>query len=325
MRDKTIQHDIVADVVRVAREIGKIPTRNEYLAHGRFSQYNVISQFSSYTMLLQAAGLEHTRGKKDRAEIKSEEYEKLKKEVEEKKLSASPPPIISSLLCISDQHEPYGHEDKTDFLFALDDKYKFQRILIGGDEGDGHGWSFHDHDPDLHSPGKELEEAVRRLEPLYKRWPNADVLESNHGSLLYRKGKHHGIPRHMLRDYNEVLKAPPGWKWQEEFYYQFSNGKKAIAHHGYSSNALLAAQKRGMSLIQFHFHSKFSIQYWQNKEELMWALQCGCLIDDTSLAMAYNKLTIERPIIGVGAVFDGFPRLFPMPMDSKGRWNGIVP
>jgi hypothetical protein len=38
----------------------------------------------------------------------------------------------------------------------------------------------------------------------------------------------------------------------------------------------------------------------------------GCLIDDASLAFAYNKNTLKRPIIGCGAILDGQPKLLPM-------------
>ena len=71
-----------------------------------------------------------------------------------------------------------------------------------------------------------------------------------------------GLPEKLIKSYEEVWEAPKGWKWHQELNLQFSNGKKAIAHHGYSSNVLLASKKRSTSLIQFHFHTNFSIQYW---------------------------------------------------------------
>lgn len=310
----------------ISLEIGRTPTREQFLQKSKYNRYNIEAVFGGYVYFLEAAGKRSVNHKKvDKQEIREKVFEKLKKDVEEKKSGLYPPKITHRLLCISDMHHPYGHPDTVKFLTDLHEKYNFDTILIGGDEVDSHAMSFHDHNPDLLSPGHELQAAIKSLQPLYTLFPEAKVLSSNHGDLFYRKGKHHGFPRHVLKDYNEVIEAPSTWEWAEEHIFQFPNGQKAIAHHGYSSNILMASKKRAMSLIQFHFHSTFSIQFWKNREALFFALQCGSLVDDTSLAMEYNKLVLERPILGVGAVIDGIPRLFPMLLNVMGRWNGVVP
>jgi hypothetical protein len=51
-------------------------------------------------------------------------------------------------------------------------------------------------------------------------------------------------------------------------------------------------------------------------------MRVGCLIDDASMAFAYNKVFKERPVIGCGIVINGFPRLIPMALDKHGRWKG---
>jgi len=325
MGKKSEAKEIVADFRSVMRDLGHIPSRVEYQKLGKFPGLAITEIFGSYALMLKAIGLDYSKGKKSEQQIREEYHRHLTKEVNERKTAAVPPKLIHRLLCISDIHAPYQHPDAIPFLLALHEKYKFDHVLCGGDEVDFHALSFHDSDPDLPQAGFELEQAKQQLVPLFKAFPNVDVLESNHGSLVYRKGKHHGMPRHVLKSYNEILGAPAGWKWREEFGYQFSNGHKAVAHHGYSANTLLASQRRASSLIQFHFHNDLSIRYWQNKEGLFWALQSGCLIDDTSLAMAYNKLTVSRPIIGCAGVIEGHPRLFPMPMTKDNRWTKKVP
>lgn len=326
MSKKSLTHAIVSDYLHVAKEIGRPPSQEYYLQHGIYSKRNIDSTFGGWTQLIQAAGYQIPSPKRmDEQEIRKQTHLHLIKEVDAIKNKVYPPKIYKSLLCVSDQHHPYGHPDIVPFLTALKDKYNFDGVLIGGDEIDAHAMSFHDHDQNLFSAGHELEEAIRKLKPLYELFPEAIVLSSNHGDLFYRKGKHHGFPRQVLKSYNEILQAPKSWEWVPEKIFQFSNGKKAIAHHGYSPNILLASKKRAMSLIQFHFHSMFSINYWQNAENLFWTMQCACLIDDTSYAYAYNKLGIERPIMGVGAVFDGLPKLLPMILNDDGRWNGFIP
>lgn len=322
MGDKSIASIMVQDMLRVCGELGRTPGRDEFTRLTKHTKRGINAVFGSYTELMTCAGRHKKKNRPDKQEIRERVFEKLKQDVAVKR--PEPPKITKSLLCISDMHHPYGHPDIVPFLSALHAKYKFDTILIGGDEIDAHAMSFHTHDPDLLSPGHELEAAINAIKPLYALFPEALVLSSNHGDLFYRKGKHHGFPRHVLKGYNEILEAPIGWQWKEEYVFQFPNGHKAIAHHGYSSNILMASKKRAMSLIQFHFHSSFSIQFWQNRESMFFALQCGCMVDDKSLALEYNRLTIERPIVGVGAVLDGQPRLFPMILDKNGRWNGVI-
>ena len=212
--------------------------------------------------------------------------------------------------------------DCLDFLAAVKKKFKPTRVVALGDEIDAHGFSFHDKDPDLDSAGIELLKALGYMETLIKMFPVVDVLDSNHGSMAYRKAKHHGMPRHLLKGYNEVLNAPKEWKWHKQLTIKLPNGNKCRFLHGISGNVLAASQSLGMSLIQGHHHSLFEIRYWDNGERLNFASTAGCLIDDDSLAFAYNKNQVKRPIMGCLVIVDSIPLLIPMRLDKNKRWLG---
>lgn len=227
----------------------------------------------------------------------------------------------SRVLVISDLHAPYYHKDTIPFLKAIKEIIKPDRIILSGDEIDGHCISFHDSDPDLpFSPSSELEKAIEHLEPIYELFPKADILHSNHGSLVYRRGKHSGLPRHVFRDYREILRAPKGWAWHSDLTIKLSNGEDCYFHHGKSSDGLKLSQSMGMNTVQGHHHSVFNIEYHANPLKLMWSMVVGCLIDDKSLAFSYNKLQMKRPLIGVGVILDGQPKLLPMVLDKQGNW-----
>jgi predicted phosphodiesterase len=228
----------------------------------------------------------------------------------------------SKLLIISDMHIPYNHPDLVPFLRAVKKKVKPTRVICVGDEVDKHAMSFHDSDPDLMSAGDELQAAIKILKPIYRLFPAMDIVDSNHGSMVYRKGKAHGIPRKYLRDYQEVLEAPRTWKWHNTLVIKLPNGQKLHVSHGMKKNGLKLAESMGMCTVQGHYHTEFNIQYSSSPSQLIWSLQVGCLIDDESLAFHYNKVTPGRPIIGLGAVIDGQPTLIPMILDKKGRWIG---
>lgn len=217
-----------------------------------------------------------------------------------------------NILLISDMHIPYHHKDTLDFLSDLNKEYKPSRIICMGDELDKHSLSFHDSDPELASAGDELKAALPVIAQLQKLFPRMDLLESNHGSLIYRRAKHHGIPRQYLKTYNEVLGVSDKWRWHFDLTVKLPTGVDCYFHHGKTANVLRLSQQMGMSACQGHYHNDFSVKYWANPNNLYWALQVGCLIDDKSLAFTYNNVNVQRPIIGTAVIVEGMPVLVPM-------------
>lgn len=227
----------------------------------------------------------------------------------------------SSVLVISDTHIPYHHPDLFDFLSDIKRTYKPDRVIHIGDEVDNHAMSYHDSDPDLRSAGDELSVAKGYIKQMEKLFPKMDLLESNHGSLYFRKAKTHGIPRSAMKSYSELL-GVKNWKWHFDLTIRLSDGQPVYFHHGKNKDSLKLSKNMGMSAVQGHYHSEFNIKYWGNPERLNWGMNVGCLIDDESYAMAYNKATLDRPIIGLGVILEGQPMLIPMVKKRNGRWNG---
>lgn len=208
------------------------------------------------------------------------------------------------------------------FLSAIKKKYRPTRVILSGDEVDNHALSFHDSDPDLDSAGVELKKAIEALQPLYKMFPVADVLESNHGSLVLRKALAHGMPKAIFKSYNDILQAPKGWKWHFDLTETLPNGTKCYFHHSKGANVKKNSQAMGMSFAQGHHHETFEICYWGNPNALLFGLTTGCLVNPKSLALAYNKNNLKRPVIGTSVIIDSVPQLIPMVLNSRGRWVG---
>lgn len=224
------------------------------------------------------------------------------------------------ILLISDMHVPYNHKDMLPFLAYLKAKYKPTRIICLGDELDKHALSYHDSDPDLASAGDELVKALPIIAELYKLFPSMDILASNHGSLVWRKAKTHGIPRHYIKSYNEVLGVGSGWKWHDDLVIKLPNGNSCYLHHGKSTRGLTLSQQMGMCSVQGHFHFSFNVEYFGTPLSLNWAMQCGCLIDSKSYAFSYANVNIKRPVIGTGLIIDSQPVLVPLLMNENGDW-----
>lgn len=226
------------------------------------------------------------------------------------------------ILIVSDLHAPYEHPDTVAFLRAIKNKYKPTRVILSGDEADFHAISFHDHDPDLDSPSKELEKAIKALKPIYALFPVAEVLESNHGSLVLRKAMANGLPRSYIRAPGDILRAPKGWTWHFDITLKLPTGFDCYFHHSKGANAKKNSQAMGSSFVMGHHHETMDISYWGNPNALLFGMTVGCLVDDTALAMAYNKNNLKRPVVGCGVIIDGIPHLIPMILNKRGRWVG---
>lgn len=231
-------------------------------------------------------------------------------------------PDYSRILNISDQHAPYNHPDMIKFLTAIKKKYKPTFIVNGGDEIDAHSMSFHEHDSDLPAAGDELKAATKVLKQLEKLFPEMTILDSNHGSLAARRLKFSGVPMKYLATPQQIYGVSDKWKWVNDLSIVLPNGLPVYFCHGMTKNGIKLAALRGTCTVQFHYHTEFKIEYIGNPEALIWSLQSGCLIDRKAMAFAYDKLNLNRPIIGVSMIIDSKPLLLPMVLDRQGKWVG---
>ena len=254
---------------------------------------------------------------KDKSVIRKPKLKSPTKHVYNKKDQSD----TSSVLVISDQHMPYEHQDMFDFLEAVKKKFKPTLVVNIGDELDKHALSFHDNDADLPSAGEELRLAIEKIKKLEKLFPDMTLVDSNHGSLAVRKFKHHGIPMKYLASQHDIYGVSERWQWVNSLTVTLPNGQPCFFCHGMVKSGIKLASQRGTNVVQGHYHTEFKIDYIGNPQNLLFSLQVGCLIDSKSLAFAYDKLNLNRPIIGVGLVVDSKPVLVPMVLNSGGRWN----
>ena len=226
-----------------------------------------------------------------------------------------------SILVISDLHCPYQHPDALSFLKAVKSKYTPDAVVCIGDEIDAHALSYHEHNPDLPSAGEEFDLAVEVLKKIYKLFPVCTVVESNHGSMVLRKAMTAGIPARAIKGYNDILEAPKGWKWAFDCTLKTPMGPVYFCHGKSGSPGKLASQY-GLSTVQGHFHEKAQINYISTPEKLMFDAHTGCLADDNSLALGYNKVNPKRPIVSLLVIINGVPQIVPMVLKKGGRWIG---
>lgn len=224
-----------------------------------------------------------------------------------------------TILTISDMHIPYHHPDSFDFLAECKKRYKPDLVVSMGDLADFHDISFHDSDPDLMSAGDEMRALQKYSKQLEKIFPKMYVIGSNHGDLPARRAFASKMPKHFLRPYNEIYGVGKGWQFIDDL--TLNDGKESIYFsHGVAKDGLKLSAQRGVNSVQGHYHTEFRIDYISNPQNLLWAMHTGCLLDKRALAFAYNKLDVNRPIIGTGAIKNGHPFLIPMIIDKNHKW-----
>lgn len=258
--------------------------------------------------------------------IRNEEVELRTRDItDDDKIGVWAESLNSRVLIINDTHAPYVHPDAIAFLTALDERYKFDRVIHGGDETDQHALSFHDSDPNLDSAGAELAKARAWLHKLHALFPVMDICHSNHGSLVYRRAFKAGIPVEMLKTYREILfpgGGGEGWSWHEDVRFTLPNGEDCLVKHEAPGSLLSNAAHERANFIQGHRHSQWVFEGNASDAALYWGMLPGCLLDRKSRAFDYGKLNLKRPAIGVGMIINSLPQLMPMPLDSHGRWTG---
>jgi len=149
------------------------------------------------------------------------------------------------------------------------------------------------------------------------------VLDSNHGSLVFRKMKHHGLPLSYLKPIQEIYNTP-WWKYYEDVLL-LTNIGSVYGCHGKAAPYNKLAREIGCSAFQGHFHGKFEITWANSVIHERFNMFVGCGVDRKSMAFAYGKNNIPQPIWGC-AVLDerGNPHLIKMHVNKLGRWDKKV-
>ena len=191
-------------------------------------------------------------------------------------------------------------------------EYKVNKVVFIGDIVDNHAMSYHESDPDGFSAGNEIKESRKRLKRWYKAFPNATVTIGNHDLLPERKLFTLGLPKAILKDYNEIWEVP-NWNFVPEIDIEGVRYIHGIGAAGVSGARNLALKSR-QSIVMGHSHSFGGVQYIAGNKDIIFGMNVGCGIDIESYAMAYGKSFPLKPTLGCGVVIDG-SRGFFIPME----------
>lgn len=215
------------------------------------------------------------------------------------------------ILVASDLQIPFEADRALEFMVHLKKHYRVpdENCLNVGDELDAYHGGQWPKDPDgRFSATGELAQAKATLKKWYEAFPLMKLAISNHGLRWVRKGCAAEIPSQMMRSYQEIIEAPPGWEWKQEWKFKDLKSPFRMIHGmGYSgmNGHRNAAIDAGMSTIIGHLHSHAGICYLRTLGGLkIWGCNAGSLIDPTQYAFNYGRENRMQPCIGAVVIFD---------------------
>jgi len=226
-----------------------------------------------------------------------------------------------TIMLFGDLHFPYNHIDAFDFLKAVKKKYKPTDVICTGDLIDFNSINYHEKDPNSISQEEELEEATLLIEELGKLFPNLDIVEGNHDRLPIRKAKSIGLHSRFIKDNKEVFNMPKNWNWYHEVNRTLITGQNLLVRHYLTKEPFKTAEYYNTCYVQGHSHEDFKLWWFMDKNKNYWGATIGCLVDDKSLAMAYNKGNLKRPELGCMVIVEGVPKLIPLRLKNN-IWTG---
>lgn len=218
----------------------------------------------------------------------------------------------NNVLVIPDTHFPFEKKGILEHCIEMKRKYKCGTVVHIGDEVDLCAISQWEKDPDGFSAGTEASFAQEKMKLWYKVFPEVFVCIGNHTARPFRMARSNGIPKKFMKSYEEAWEAPKGWRWSE--HWEFNN---VLYTHGTGSSgangAIKIATRHRQNTVIGHIHSEAGVQYSASKIDLIWGLQVGGALDDTSYAAHYAKDMIKKSIVGCGVVLGGkLPIFEPM-------------
>jgi UDP-2,3-diacylglucosamine pyrophosphatase LpxH len=125
----------------------------------------------------------------------------------------------STALVISDLHLPYQHRDAFDFLWALHQEYRFDRIWNVGDVFDHHRGSYHESEPDAMSEEQEFKMCKKYAQELQEMFPIMQIAQGNHDIIPQRKLKSVGLPMEMLKNFNQMYGLEETWEYKDRWWF----------------------------------------------------------------------------------------------------------
>jgi predicted phosphodiesterase len=216
-------------------------------------------------------------------------------------------------ICIlPDIHCPAADMPKLRDLSRFAKKWQPDIVVQLGDLTDQRMWSRFSHEPDADNASTEWEKTVEQVAEVHSLFPSMTILLGNHCERYMKRAFEVSIPKQLIKSLEELFPYE-GWMWHtgnQPLVLNTPTGNVSFMH-GDNCNANLSqlAQRVGMSTVRGHTHQA-GLLYTQTFQGSMFAMECGCIVDESHPAMGYAAKSPKRCFIGFATIENGVPELF---------------
>lgn len=202
-------HALVSALKELALQLGRTPTRAEFVASGAGFDYKLRTMFGTYAVLIEAAGLEQNKPSK-KTKITNQIFERdIERHLEQYQAKSPLAPDTEpypSIACISDIHFPFEHQPVLDAFVEYCAKHKPEHIVINGDMYDLFSHSKFPRSHNVFTPKEEHQLARSKAEAFWKR-----IREASPKSKCYQN-----LGNHSIRPLKRILETyPAAEEWIE--------------------------------------------------------------------------------------------------------------
>jgi hypothetical protein len=227
--------------------------------------------------------------------------------------------IGGAMVCViaaGDNHEPFSRDGYFEFIRDTYRRYGGEYFVHTGDAMDFHSTSFHTKEADAHGAKEEYYKAVEGVRRYYQAFPRGCMVSSNHDTRPHRIAHSVGLIDEWLAEDRKILQLPDKWEYGDKFVIDgvlYSHGE---GYTGYNA-ARNKCKDEMRSCVIGHIHAHAGIAYYANSCTLVWGMNVGSGIDNSSYAARYGKNFRHKPIAACGVIVDGRPHLEIMPLGNK--------
>lgn len=315
-----LQHDLIADLKRVKAELGRIPTRAEYLKLGKFG-HRYEAHFGLWAQFVMAAGEVPARASTKGKEIKFDDIREVVGEFIESKPkreiicpSVSFTPSNFRCLVLGDIHFPWASMDALAMVYAIAEMIKPTHIVQIGDIADFFAYSKFPRTMNTYSPQAETELYYEMASTMWHKLKaiakDAECyqLKGNHGDRAFKRMIEKAPELEHMVDFDKWFTFP-GVNLVSDSRQELMINDIAFIH-GYKTQ--LGAHRDHMlkNVVCGHSHLG-GVSYRNMDGKILWELNAGYLGCADSKALSYTAQRSVKWTLGVGLVDDWGPRFIP--------------
>lgn len=313
------QHELVSALKELAIELGRTPSRDEFVALPRVSRKTIDLHFGTYSALIQASGIDPVV--ESRKKLKNEEV--FGRDIEEV-LSAHQPKgradterVNEPILIIGDAHFPFVHKPTLEKIITFAQTHQPKHIVQIGDLYDLYSHSKFPRSLNIYTPDQELDLGRGEAEAMWKR-----LLDACPDAKCYQI-----MGNHDVRPMKRVIEAAPalesiirrGLKPYFEFtgvqtiddYREILSIQGIGFHHGYLSQLGGHRDFNQRNMVVGHTHKGGTV-FRALADRTIWELNVGFIGDETSKVMGYTPTKTTGWTLGNGWIDQYGPRFIPL-------------